>query len=260
MPEEHPRSRGENILVAHAAIIRFGTSPLTRGKPGLAHTTVLRQRNIPAHAGKTSITGVVVVAITEHPRSRGENINLTPTRLMNVGTSPLTRGKHVQKFVAFLLIRNIPAHAGKTRLYVTYPREIQEHPRSRGENIAVCCGKFKGYGTSPLTRGKRFMRVFVVQLRRNIPAHAGKTRGTRLHKPRAEEHPRSRGENQEVTGREIQLDGTSPLTRGKPSRGWVMLSRVRNIPAHAGKTAVNPPLACSAAEHPRSRGENPMAS
>ena len=49
----HPRSRGENISLAGAWHCPSGSSPLTRGKPcGRAHALV-RERLIPAHAGKT---------------------------------------------------------------------------------------------------------------------------------------------------------------------------------------------------------------
>ena len=49
----HPRSRGENLLVAWGMPSMPGSSPLTRGKrphePGGQRLT----RLIPAHAGKT---------------------------------------------------------------------------------------------------------------------------------------------------------------------------------------------------------------
>ena len=50
--------------------------------------------------------------------------------------------------------------------------------------------------------------------------------------------------------------GSSPLTRGKPSRTFLSVSMVGLIPAHAGKTL---PLVVSllhSRAHPRSRGEN----
>ena len=54
--------------------------------------------------------------------------------------------------------------------------------------------------------------------------------------------------------------GSSPLTRGKPRPGPHRPHRQRLIPAHAGKTG---PSACThriPGAHPRSRGENPLAS
>ena len=52
------------------------------------------------------------------------------------------------------------------------------------------------------------------------------------------------------------LGGSSPLTRGKPSRTGVMICGSRLIPAHAGKTWSVMVLSLSVWAHPRSRGEN----
>ena len=54
-------------------------------------------------------------------------------------------------------------------------------------------------------------------------------------------------------------DGSSPLTRGKPTRRSVMTMRRRLIPAHAGKTLAHQVQVLKAQAHPRSRGENPYA-
>ena len=50
----HPRSRGENLRAAHDGPRGGGSSPLTRGKPPLAHLLHACLRLIPAHAGKTA--------------------------------------------------------------------------------------------------------------------------------------------------------------------------------------------------------------
>ena len=69
----HPRSRGENVIAAIAALVAIGSSPLTRGKrmevEGKGHCLGL----IPAHAGKTT------PLMTDLQTRRG--------------SSPLTRGK-----------------------------------------------------------------------------------------------------------------------------------------------------------------------
>ena len=71
--EAHPRSRGENVRRLWRRGRRWGSSPLTRGKP-LTHP--LKGRNnglIPAHAGKTSRQASTPTCPRAHPRSRGEN-------------------------------------------------------------------------------------------------------------------------------------------------------------------------------------------
>ena len=70
---EHPRARGENLVMVSSIDRLTGTSPRTRGK--LVGLSVLpyAPRNIPAHAGKTSAVTAVAKAALEHPRARGEN-------------------------------------------------------------------------------------------------------------------------------------------------------------------------------------------
>ena len=50
--------------------------------------------------------------------------------------------------------------------------------------------------------------------------------------------------------------GTSPHTRGKQQAQQILHFRIRNIPAYAGKTGVNPRRDIQTQEHPRIRGEN----
>ena len=71
---------------------------------------------------------------------------------------------------------------------------------------------------------------------RLIPAHAGKTFAAALPRLLVTAHPRSRGEN--VAGSHVGpvLHGSSPLTRGKPVAGALLVAACRLIPAHAGKT------------------------
>ena len=133
-PWEHPRSRGENYITAPAVLPCSGTSPLTRGKPRCRRSRNLRTRNIPAHAGKTWMSAIASCSRSEHPRSRGENFTLALPRSPSAGTSPLTRGKRGQWVARRLILRNIPAHAGKTLLRDSGLRQWREHPRSRGEN------------------------------------------------------------------------------------------------------------------------------
>ena len=111
----HPRSRGENPRPAPRSTASRGSSPLTRGKPALHAVAHSGGRLIPAHAGKTSGRGLRPVAPRAHPRSRGENSLTVPSRYRRRGSSPLTRGKHLETRSDQAPARLIPAHAGKTR-------------------------------------------------------------------------------------------------------------------------------------------------
>ena len=133
---------------------------------------------------------------------------------------------------------------------------VAAHPRSRGENhLAPPCLMLRG-GSSPLTRGKLGITHPSKPRQRLIPAHAGKTACSEIHRSSRSAHPRSRGENRELFRLTFARPGSSPLTRGKhyPTR---RLRRRRGlIPAHAGKTNLDHRRDDGDEAHPRSRGEN----
>ena len=176
------------------------------------------------------------------------------------GSSPLTRGKPPLDADQGEVLGLIPAHAGKTRASTVSLSVAGAHPRSRGENGHRGGGRFRRPGSSPLTRGKPrrpFGDGVPVRL---IPAHAGKTeeavRGWRA----GQAHPRSRGENSSPSWSVDFRFGSSPLTRGKRAGHFPHAGCGRLIPAHAGKTIAHTGRAGLLAAHPRSRGENLMAS
>ena len=69
-------------------------------------------------------------------------------------------------------------------------------------------------------------------------------------------HPRSRGENAASDAIQFDLEGSSPLTRGKRSEECCGVHDVGLIPIHAGKTRAGRPGNASMRAHPHSRGEN----
>ena len=179
------------------------------GKPGI------RQRLIPAHAGKTSFCPKKWAASPAHPRSRGENFRCSFRVAPGGGSSPLTRGKPWSTRRSRNTPRLIPAHAGKTSLRAILTHIEAAHPRSRGENSLHDRCRRDAHGSSPLTRGKPALPHSVPQRPRLIPAHAGKTRPIRRRRRPRSAHPRSRGENARRSRRAAAARGSSPLTRGK---------------------------------------------
>ena len=79
------------------------------------------------------------------------------------------------------------------------------------------------------------------------------------HKALPGAHPRAGGENGGVNLQTFETDGSSPRGRGKPPGIGIPKSRVRLIPARAGKTLRPGVLGCPAAAHPRAGGENVLA-
>ena len=171
----HPRSRGENAAYVGDVPNDAGSSPLTRGKRACVLARVAIGGLIPAHAGKTHARHREPHQHQAHPRSRGENQDRACVFEREVGSSPLTRGKLARPVIGLLILRLIPAHAGKTRAAETRQRGPVAHPRSRGENICPRCLTDRQEGSSPLTRGKPEFGVFGHFGLRLIPAHAGKT-------------------------------------------------------------------------------------
>ena len=171
----HPRSRGENEAGGGECRVVAGSSPLTRGKPRRSGRCTCAHRLIPAHAGKTVEEIKGGKKISAHPRSRGENRGDNLLLWRAAGSSPLTRGKRHHAHEVGQSGRLIPAHAGKTRRTPPWGGQGRAHPRSRGENGAVAVGPIFPHGSSPLTRGKRGWRRKGLDVRRLIPAHAGKT-------------------------------------------------------------------------------------
>ena len=93
---------------------------------------------------------------------------------------------------------------------------------------------------------------------RLIPAHAGKTASTCTARLPGRAHPRSRGENGIRSRHASAIQGSSPLTRGKPRVITGQRESSGLIPAHAGKTSRSRFAALWRGAHPRSRGENPV--
>ena len=252
----HPRSRGENTYVVTPWCYAEGSSPLTRGKPGVARLARNRRRLIPAHAGKTHSSEPDLNGGGAHPRSRGENEIIMTDTIKPTGSSPLTRGKRSVEPLLHERGGLIPAHAGKTLGAAPGRGGAWAHPRSRGENFSSSAGAAGAAGSSPLTRGKLHDPGQEGHRPGLIPAHAGKTCHCPAIRPCSWAHPRSRGENRLPVGRPGRLEGSSPLTRGKHVQEIELAPVLGLIPAHAGKTPSSRPLASSRRAHPRSRGEN----
>ena len=154
-PWAHPRSRGENGVFTAKPTAILGSSPLTRGKLNEPSNDVATGGLIPAHAGKTCTDICSNGLLRAHPRSRGENTYNLPNYTGDLGSSPLTRGKHRRGYRRAGRGRLIPAHAGKTTGITGFAGWSGAHPRSRGENIWPDEWHHTSKGSSPLTRGKR---------------------------------------------------------------------------------------------------------
>ena len=111
-------------------------------------------------------------------------------------------------------------------------------------------------GSSPRMRGKPRASHGTKPRPGLIPAHAGKTFDIQERGIRAAAHPRACGENLMLLVLLAGLLGSSPRMRGKPWARCSFKSPHRLIPAHAGKTELNPLDPGAWRAHPRACGEN----
>ena len=118
----HPRSRGEHVEPSSSVNAWRGSSPLTRGAPPPRSRLAGDPRLIPAHAGSTDHDATRRRVIRAHPRSRGEHWGRYSRSSVKRGSSPLTRGARNTSSVPHADRGLIPAHAGSTDEFVTYPR------------------------------------------------------------------------------------------------------------------------------------------
>ena len=156
--------------------------------------------------------------------------------------------------------RFIPARAGNTR---SSPRErppTPVHPRPCGEHSIASCPRSTGSGSSPPVRGTRGERRERGQRRRFIPARAGNTAFASMAAVSSSVRPRPCGEHTRCHYVAIPVVGSSPPVRGTLATAVRTEWRRRFIPARAGNTVIWPPVALSAAVHPRPCGEHLAAS
>ena len=139
------------------------------------------------------------IAVTVHPRIRGERLILGTNLENYYGSSPHTRGTlgfgqpHARRQ------RFIPAYAGNADDYCRDGHGPTVHPRIRGERRIEYARAPVAYGSSPHTRGTRRPCSQSAASERFIPAYAGNASTRKRLMASATVHPRIRGERVLVT-------------------------------------------------------------
>ena len=173
------------------------------------------------------------------------------------GSSPLARGPRLLVQLLVRYIGLIPARAGTTIAVVLALDEIGAHPRSRGDHVRAGVHYCLRGGSSPLARGPR-ARVFAGDFAPGlIPARAGTTCLFLYIWCVGWAHPRSRGDHRKLKPHGTYAAGSSPLARGPHLALFFCLAGRGLIPARAGTTKKENPLAALNRAHPRSRGDHP---
>ena len=150
----------------------------------------------------------------------------------------------------------IPAYAGST-IYLEQPHLLNpDHPRIRGEHLDQKPPAPAGGGSSPHTRGAPALFDPGSAWIRIIPAYAGSTITVPFRCCSGADHPRIRGEHDEVPDGDALAVGSSPHTRGARVEDGARLGGGRIIPAYAGSTSPDSAASSAASDHPRIRGEH----
>ena len=132
--------------------------------------------------------------------------------------------------------------------------QCRDHPRSRGVYAKTCIQILVRSGSSPLARGLLRLAASLACSCGIIPARAGFTGRLSSGRPRASDHPRSRGVYFLRPVYPHSSVGSSPLARGLPGQPGDGGGRQRIIPARAGFTQSRALRCAGAVDHPRSRG------
>ncbi len=255
---DHPRSRGEDAGAPLVKVRQGGPPPLARGRLVTDDRQPESPGTTPARAGKTPGRPRRRPATTDHPRSRGEDPYAWCVLPRPTGPPPLARGRRHRRRRVRVVPGTTPARAGKTSRRCGRPPTRTDHPRSRGEDVRSGSKKPITTGPPPLARGRRRLPAHQRRPRRTTPARAGKTSSRSGSAVRRWDHPRSRGEDENILGNPLLPAGPPPLARGRRPARTVSATPDGTTPARAGKTLTD--LAFCVAYQRFSMGLTPLGS
>ena len=145
---------------------------------------------------------------------RGEHFATVAQMSAEDGSSPHARGARIRAVCPAAASRIIPACAGSTRICPAMCLHKRDHPRMRGEHVALTIRRVSIMGSSPHARGA--LRFIHKVLRRLgiIPACAGSTYVRMYASIQFWDHPRMRGEHASRALSHSADGGSSPHARG----------------------------------------------
>ena len=173
--QKYPRIRGEHSQLRLFQDPRLGSPPLTRGTREPALFAIKGSRITPAYAGNTFLIHRQVFHSRDHPRLRGEHLNINFATFFILGSPPLTRGTQCCLCWILQIARITPAYAGNTSYLCRHSRYPEDHPRLRGEHRLSDSMPLGKPGSPPHTRGTPEPSVTLIAFLRITPAYAGNT-------------------------------------------------------------------------------------
>ena len=164
------------------------------------------------------------------------------------------RGSQLVKESAHKYDGIIPAHAGLTRIDITFNIMDWDHPRACGAHAKSLLVRRTITGSSPRMRGSLAHDVVKAGHFGIIPAHAGLTPTHTVERSTTRDHPRACGAHHASFPSSSQFGGSSPRMRGSLPRNCKSHLSHGIIPAHAGLTSsCDKPSSCLR-DHPRACG------
>ena len=134
---DHPRMCGEHRFTQFNALSAAGSSPHVRGARRLHRLLRRRPGIIPACAGSTMATVILLTNWRDHPRMCGEHADNSSMTFNSEGSSPHVRGALAVELNFYISVGIIPACAGSTLNLDTANISIRDHPRMCGEHVEV---------------------------------------------------------------------------------------------------------------------------
>ena len=165
--------RGEQTHLRGLCGASGGSPPLARGTVRVYCPLTAYLGITPACAGNSATGAEAKNAPWDHPRLRGEQSVLARGKAPRVGSPPLARGT-VRAHNTVLPHRGItPACAGNRYRSLPLVGSVEDHPRLRGEQVAVVRHNALEVGSPPLARGTEHSATWRGGLTGITPACAG---------------------------------------------------------------------------------------
>ena len=191
----------------------------------------------------------------DHPRTCGEQSIICNIIHSKIGSPPHMRGTVNKKNFGERFEGITPAHAGNSLFPRPGGMPSWDHPRTCGEQNALISLYKRSQGSPPHMRGTGKQGEFSKLNVRITPAHAGNSylQGCRQHK--AQDHPRTCGEQRSGNEYKTVPVGSPPHMRGTVLQVQRIKQPQRITPAHAGNRNSTPLISTHFWDHPRTCGE-----
>ena len=152
----HPRECGADSNLDYVYLPKGGSSPRVRGGRLSSHLDHTKRRLIPASAGRTLGSSLLLSLARAHPRECGADSFLRRTLEVREGSSPRVRGGPGGANAGWSDGGLIPASAGRTRPPICRSITSTAHPRECGADMRSKSSGVRRLGSSPRVRGGPF--------------------------------------------------------------------------------------------------------